>query len=218
MLGNTGDDLTNMWGLIGVGSAVGFAGLTLVHRLWRGAFILVGTAFVLSGLCWSLIRTAAPNVGRTVTTLTTNPQNWFVIGALASPMEKGDAFANSSGAQSSRCRRTYSANCGTRKAYKLGALEGAFSIYIGRVRQNSGSHRSCNFSHDYREPILPTIACGSGEGRNPPVLSDVWRRHLWSAMRSRTKHGDAGKTRSRHCLGHAKGLCRGSHSLKVFQP
>lgn len=83
MLGNSGDELTNMWGLIATGITVAGIGLTLSHRIWRGAFFFAGGCFVLAGLFWTPIRDGAPSIGPMLTKITSNPSNWFLVLILA---------------------------------------------------------------------------------------------------------------------------------------
>lgn len=79
MLGNTGDDLANMWGLITTGFAVGGLGMTLTNRLWRGLSLVVGLIFVLAGLAWAPIRHSAPFLETSVTAVMSNVQTWVLL-------------------------------------------------------------------------------------------------------------------------------------------
>lgn len=79
MLGYTGDDLTNFWGLVGFGGLLVGMGLTLSNRIWRAAYFAFGGAFILCGLFWSTVKEEVPSLAPLVSRVTSNPQNWFLI-------------------------------------------------------------------------------------------------------------------------------------------
>lgn len=79
MLGNTGDELTNFWGLIGLGVAMAAIGLALQGPVWRKSFFGAAIIFVGCGLCWSLIRKMVPTLAPVLTSVTSSPSNWFVL-------------------------------------------------------------------------------------------------------------------------------------------
>jgi hypothetical protein len=79
MFGYSGDDLTNFWGLIGFGTALGAIGFTLSHRWYRRAFFASAILFSASGLFWGETKRALPAVAPVLSRLTSNPSNWFLI-------------------------------------------------------------------------------------------------------------------------------------------
>jgi hypothetical protein len=83
MLGNSGDELTNMWGLLAMGITIAGIGLTLSHRIWRLVFFLAGIAFILSGLFWAPLRQEVPRLAVLLSAITVKPSNWFVLFIVA---------------------------------------------------------------------------------------------------------------------------------------